>query len=285
MPSICPLNLVHSRRFHQRCDDVGEGQERHDQHLEDHPGGTEDGSVLNPSGPCEEGGGHTDKAPDDDAIATDGRCPTGRRIADDHLVPPHLTQVVGTGADPGPFETVTHAVEAGHRVELLDGVRVPDEIEAFAHGVRMVDAVVTQHPALVDVPRGKHCDGADDAVHALAGEEGAVRGIVGDDEQAGDDHARKDPEGDGGERVVEQEKACDDKGVDDKIAAEVGKTLPGRIVVGGGGNDVDDGLERTLAVSALLGCIRGVRIVSGVGFFLSKRGIGGCHGLSLPTGR
>ena len=49
VPSIWPLNLVHSRRFHQRIDglhvvdvdergdDVGEGQERDDQHLDDHP--------------------------------------------------------------------------------------------------------------------------------------------------------------------------------------------------------------------------------------------------------
>ena len=102
-------------------------------------------------------------------------------------------------------------LEAAHRRVLLGGVGVPHEVEALAHGVGVVDAVVAEHPALVHVPARQHGDVADDRVEALALEQGAVGGVVGHDEQAGDDQGGQQLERDDDQRVGEGDQAGDDE--------------------------------------------------------------------------
>ena len=70
--------------------------------------------------------------------------------------------------------------------------------------------------------------------------------VVGDDEQAGDHKARKHPEGDRGERIVDEDQAGHGGGVDHEVAGEIRQALPRGVVVGGLGDDVDHRQQRTL---------------------------------------
>mgnify|MGYP006212899897 CR=1 FL=1 len=74
----------------------------------------------------------------------------------------------------------------------------------------------------------------------------AVHGVVGDDEQARDDHGRQHPQGDDGEGIIKEDEPGDDQAVHDQISAEVGQTLPGWVVVGLGGDDIENGLQGAL---------------------------------------
>src|SRR5207248_8639990 len=118
--------------------------------------------------PAEAGAGGRDEQQDDPAVAPNRSHPAGRGLADDHLVPPDLAQVVDAGPRPGPLETVAPLLPARHGPELLRRVRVPHEVVALTHCVGVVDAVVAENPALVDVPAGKHGGPSDDGAEALA---------------------------------------------------------------------------------------------------------------------
>ena len=107
-----------------------------------------------------------------------------------------------------------------------------------------------------------------------------MSGIVGNDEEARDDHGRKHPEGDDHEGIVEGNESGDDEAVHDEVSAEVGQALPCGVLVGLGGNDVENRLE-----GALFGSVRGLfgRFLLNLGGF--SQCFSGRHVSSLPTSR
>ena len=126
---------------------------------------------------------------------------------------------------------------------LLGRERVPHEVVSLAHREGVVHSVVTEHPGLVDVRGRQHREMTDDGVRALGGEEGAVRAVVGDDEECGHGEDAEDVERHVGPRIGDQHQTGHGEQIDRDVTREVGHALPGGVLVRRVGDDVDDRLE------------------------------------------
>ena len=157
-----------------------------------------------------------------------------------HVAPPDVPAVVHAGAEPRPLQAVHQALRRRQRPVRLGRDRVPDVVHVLAHGVAVVDAVVPEHPGLVDVLRRQHRELADHVAEALALEERAVGGVVADDEQPADDRARHHPERQQQQRRIERDERGDQEAVDRDVAREVRKPQRRRVLVHRVREDLDD---------------------------------------------
>ena len=121
---------------------------------------------------------------------------------------------------------------------------MPDEVEALAHRIGVVNPVVTEHPTFVHVQARQHRHVADDRVHALRLEEGSMGRIVADDEERGDEDRGRHVEGEGPGDVGDEHQGSQDSRIEDQIPDEVRHSLPRRVVVDRLGQDVEDRLQR-----------------------------------------
>ena len=76
--------------------------------------------------------------------------------------------------------------ETAERAVLVDRCRVPDEIEPLTGRVAVVDAIVAEVPCGLDVQARPHADLRDRPVGSARVDQGAVRRVMAQHEQAGD---------------------------------------------------------------------------------------------------
>ncbi len=161
----------------------------------------------------------------------------------DHLVPPHLEEVIQSGSHPAPLDAVQHPCDVTLRGVLLGRHGVPHEVIALSHREGVVYAIVSEHPSLKDMPRRQHRELPDDRVLSLGVEQCAVRAVVGHDEQPGHREHHHDLDRQDEQRIRDEDQERRHTHVEREVAGEVTEAPPRRVAVGLVRNDVNDRLE------------------------------------------
>jgi hypothetical protein len=224
-------------------DQVGEGDEGEEDRSHVQPNDSSNGVALRRADDRKYGHHPGHEGGDDPTIASDGLHPTGRILSDHHLLPPDLMGVVGAGTGPRPFETMDSPAPPSKLGELLGGGRVPHKVVALADGIGVVDAVVSEYPALVHVETRQHGEVGDCGVHPFRGEQRPVGGIVPNDEESRDDQSHGQFKSDHREHVGDDDQDGEQGHVHGGVPGKVHQSSPRRVVVDRVGKHVDHGLQ------------------------------------------
>ena len=127
--------MVH---VHRPADDLAEHQERHGQQLHRQPQRGQPSTGERPDHRRSGGQPRISAGPSCACRARSRRAACRRGAEAPHLVPPHRAQEVDTGRQPSTTRGDVVAVQPVGGPILLDGHRMPDEVEPLAGGVAVV---------------------------------------------------------------------------------------------------------------------------------------------------
>ena len=228
---------------HGPTDHLHEDQERHHQHLDWHPERSDHACGEGAVGGSTAEGQHQDRA-EHDLVANDRVVAFARSVETPHLLPPHGSQEVRAGTEARPLEPMTQASETTHCRILLDGCRVPHEVEPLAGGVPVMDSVVAKVPRGLDVEAGHHAHLSHDAIGLARIQQRHVRCIVAKHEQARHCKTGQHPQNQQRPPGVGEGQADHRKGIEHPRLSEGQRRARGRTLVARLGDDVAYVVER-----------------------------------------
>ena len=134
-----------------------------------------------------------------------------RRDGQEVLLPPHLDQIIGEGAQRAAIEPIDPAPQQRSAPVFVGRHRLPHIVPTLEIGEAVVDLVVSQYPKAHCMGAGQEGQSPDPSVEDAAARQGLVTGIMADDEdrpgeETGPDR-REEAEGQGKRRNRDQDAA------------------------------------------------------------------------------